>query len=205
MCRTLRIGIALTMVLAAVLVPGCVPPKEREEQGVSEKDKTPVVVIETSMGTIKAELWPDKSPRTVGNFLRYVDEEFYDGLIFHRVMPKFMIQCGGFTPGMEQKRTHENIVNEARSDVPNERGTLAMARAPDPHSASAQFFINVVDNDFLNHRDNTQAGFGYCVFGKVVDGLDVADEIAKVRTRTVGQHENVPVEPVVIRSIRRAE
>ena len=205
MCRTLRIGIALTAALAAAMAPGCVPPKEREEQGVKEKAKKPVVVIETSMGTIKAELWPDKAPRTVRNFLRYVEEEFYDGLIFHRVMPKFMIQGGGFRPGMTEKRTHGPIVNEARSDVPNERGTLAMARTPDPHSATAQFFINLVDNDFLNHKDNTQAGFGYCAFGRVVEGMDVVDEIAKVQTRTVGQHEHVPLKPVVIRSIRPAE
>jgi peptidyl-prolyl cis-trans isomerase B (cyclophilin B) len=137
--------------------------------------------------------------------MQYVDDSFYDGVIFHRVKSGFMIQGGGFLPNMEQKTTRANIRNEARSDVGNDRGTLAMARTPDPHSASAQFFINLVDNAFLNHRDNSRDGFGYCVFGEVTEGMDVVDRIAKVRTHTVSGHDDVPVEPVLIKSIRRAK
>ncbi len=161
----------------------------------------PVVAIETSMGTIKAELWPDKSPVTVRNFLRYVDEKHYDGTIFHRVKPRFMVQGGGFTPAMAEKPTHEPIANEADNGVRNRRGTLAMARTEAVHSATAQFFINTVDNAGLDH--NVQ-GFGYAVFGKVIEGLDVVDRIERVETHTVGGHENVPVQTVLIRSVRRA-
>jgi cyclophilin family peptidyl-prolyl cis-trans isomerase len=165
-------------------------------------DKKPVVVIKTSMGTIEAELWPGKAPKTAENFLGYVKKGFYDGLIFHRVIPRFMIQGGGFTPKMKKKDTGDPIKNEARADVPNERGTLAMARTPDPHSATAQFFINLVDNDFLNHKSKTPRGWGYCVFGKVVEGMDVVDKIAKVKTGRHGRFRDVPEEPVVIESIR---
>ena len=161
----------------------------------------PVVAIDTSMGTIKAELWPDKSPVTVRNFLRYVDERHYDGTIFHRVKPRFMVQGGGFTPAMAEKPTHEPIANEADNGVRNRRGTLAMARTEAVHSATAQFFINTVDNAGLDH--NVQ-GFGYAVFGKVIEGLDVVDRIERVETHTVGGHENVPVQTVLIRSVRRA-
>jgi cyclophilin family peptidyl-prolyl cis-trans isomerase len=167
--------------------------------------KTVVVVIDTSMGRIKAELWPDKAPRTVDNFLRYTDEKFYDGLIFHRVMAGFMIQGGGFTPEMHERDTHAPIVNEASSGARNERGTLAMARTSDVNSATAQFFINLVDNGArgLDHRDNTPRGFGYCVFGKVVEGMDVVDKIAQTPTRTLGPFENVPAEPIFIKSVTR--
>ena len=200
-----RIGVVLVLAAATMMTAGCVPRKKAKENGMNADGQNPRVVIETSMGTIEAELWADKSPETVENFLRYVDEEFFDGLIFHRVMSGFMIQGGGFTSEMEKKRTHANIRNEARADVRNDRGTLAMARTPDPHSASAQFFINLVDNGFLNHRDNSEAGFGYCAFGEVTEGMDVVDTIAKVKTHTVGSHEKVPVEPVFIKSIRRAK
>ncbi|HOF17842.1 MAG TPA: peptidylprolyl isomerase [Phycisphaerae bacterium] len=165
----------------------------------------PVVTMETSMGTITAELWPDKAPKTVENFLTYVDEKFYDGLIFHRVIDGFMIQGGGFTPEMSQKRGHAPVVNEASAEALNDRGTLAMARTSDIHSATCQFFINLVDNDFLNHTNKTPQGFGYCVFGKVTDGLDVIDKIAKVRTSTRGMHENVPAQPVKIVSVRKTK
>jgi cyclophilin family peptidyl-prolyl cis-trans isomerase len=176
----------------------------RTEKPVSEIQANRVVVLETSMGTIRAELWPDKAPKTVQNWLQYVDEGHYDGTIFHRVMDGFMIQGGGFTADMREKPTRESIPNEARADVPNTQGTLAMARTPDPHSASAQFFINLVDNDFLDHRDRTRDGFGYCVFGKVIEGFDVVQEIGKARTASRGGHDDVPVEPIVIQSIRRA-
>ena len=172
---------------------------------MSDTAAAAVVTIETSMGTMKAELWPEKAPVTVGNYLRYVAEEFYDGLIFHRVIKGFMIQGGGFTPEMQEKAGHDPIANEASADAPNQRGTLAMARTSEVHSATAQFFINLADNDFLNHADETPRGFGYCAFGKVVEGLDVVDRIAKVATASHGHHDDVPAEPVAIKSIRRAE
>ena len=162
------------------------------------------VVIETSKGTMEAELFEDKAPKTVANFLRYVDEKFYDGTIFHRVIPGFMIQGGGFTPEMEQKKTHEPVVNEARNRVPNERGTLAMARTNVVDSATSQFFVNHADNAFLDFKAPTAQGFGYCVFGKLTSGFDVLDAIAKVPTTTVSWYENVPATPVVILSVRRA-
>ncbi|HUW58798.1 MAG TPA: peptidylprolyl isomerase [Planctomycetota bacterium] len=170
---------------------------------MAEAPAAPVVVMETSEGTVTIELWPEKAPITVKNFLTYVDEKSYDGTIFHRVIPNFMIQGGGFTPEMKQKPTHAPIKNEAKADVQNKRGTLAMARTGVVDSATAQFFINVVDNDFLNHRDETPRGFGYCVFGKVTSGMDVVDKIRKVKTTTRGPYENVPVEPVLIKSMRR--
>ena len=163
----------------------------------------PVVTIRTSEGTIKVELWPDKAPISVKNFLRYVEEGFYDGLIFHRVIPTFMIQGGGFTPDMKQKRPHEPIKNEAQAEVKNERGTLAMARTGIVDSATCQFFINVKDNPALDHRDDAD-GFGYAVFGKVIDGMNVVDKIKNVATHTVGPHQNVPETPVIIQSARVA-
>jgi len=162
------------------------------------------VVIETSEGLLRAELDDEKAPVTVGNVLRYVDEGFYDGTVFHRVIPGFMIQGGGFTPEMDQKETHGPIVNEAGNGLKNLRGTLAMARTSVVDSATAQFFINTVDNSFLDHRDETPDGFGYAVFGKVVEGLDVVDRIQNVATKTHGGYENVPATPVVIQSFRRA-
>lgn len=163
------------------------------------------VTINTSLGTLKAELYEDKAPITVKNFLAYVDEGFYNGTIFHRVIPNFMIQGGGFTPDMHQKATKTQIKNEAENRVSNERGTLAMARTSVVDSATCQFFINHKDNAFLDFQNKTPQGFGYCVFGKVTDGLDVLDKIAAVRTgmhRT--GHGDVPVEPVTIISITRA-
>ena len=162
------------------------------------------VIIETSMGAMTAELWADKSPATVANFLKYTDDEFFDGTIFHRVIPDFMVQGGGFVADMSQKPSLDPIKNEASAEVPNLRGTLAMARTNVVDSATAQFFINHADNHFLDHCDDTPAGFGYCVFGKVTDGLDVLDAIAKVPTGNDGSHADVPTEPVVINSIRRA-
>ena len=164
----------------------------------------PSVIIKTSSGTMKVELFEDKAPVTVKNFLGYVDDKFYDGTIFHRVIPNFMIQGGGFEPGMKQKKTKAAIKNESGNGVANSRGTLAMARTSDPNSATAQFFINLKDNGFLD-RANAQDGVGYAVFGKVIDGMDVVDKIAAVQTRTVGPFENVPAENVVIKSVRRAE
>jgi len=173
-----------------------------QENPVADPVK-PVVIIETSKGIMKVQLWPDKAPKTVENFLQYVDKGFYDGTIFHRVINGFMIQGGGFTPDMQQKTTAAEISNEASAGVRNDRGTLAMARTSDPHSATSQFFINHVNNDFLNHTAKTPQGWGYCVFGKVTDGLNTLDAITKAPTKTVGHYENVPAEAVIIISIRR--
>jgi cyclophilin family peptidyl-prolyl cis-trans isomerase len=196
----------LLVAAAAVMALTYVPFSQAGEGTQMAEAIAPVVVVmETSEGTVKIELWPDKAPITVKNFLSYVDEKFYDGTIFHRVIENFMIQGGGFTPDMKQKATHAPIKNEAKADVANDRGTLAMARTGVVDSATAQFFVNVQDNAFLNHRDETPRGFGYCVFGKVTGGMDIVDKIRKVETKTVGGYENVPATPVLIKSIRKAE
>ncbi|MCS6772318.1 MAG: peptidylprolyl isomerase [Kiritimatiellae bacterium] len=158
-----------------------------------------MVVLKTTLGDITIELYPDKAPETVANFLQYVRDGHYNGTIFHRVIDGFMIQGGGFTPDMQQKPTRSPIRNEASNGLRNERGTIAMARTIEPHSATAQFFINVVDNDFLNFQSPDPRGYGYCVFGKVVSGMDVVDQIKAVATTTHGFHENVPLEPIIIR------
>jgi peptidyl-prolyl cis-trans isomerase B (cyclophilin B) len=163
-----------------------------------------MVVMETSMGTIKIELFEDKAPNTVKNFLSYVDDKFYDNTIFHRVIPRFMIQGGGMETGLREKRTKDPIKNESTNGIANARGTIAMARTMAPDSATAQFFINVVDNGGLN-RNQSRDGVGYCVFGKVTEGMDVVDKIVAVRTATRGNHDDVPVEDVVLKSVRRAE
>jgi cyclophilin family peptidyl-prolyl cis-trans isomerase len=170
------------------------------------KAKTnPVVVIETSMGVIKAELWSDTAPVTVKNFLAYVDDKHFDGLIFHRVVQGFMIQGGGFDPEMKEKPCRDPIKNEASADKKNDRGTLAMARTPVLDSATSQFYINLVDNDGLNHRDETFEGFGYCAFGKVISGMDVVDKIGAVEVGFAAGRPNVPTSTVLIKSIRRGK
>lgn len=158
-------------------------------------------VIETSMGTITLELDDQKAPNTVANFVEYARSGFYDGTIFHRVIDGFMIQGGGFTKDMNQKETRAPIAIESMNGLRNDRGTIAMARTMDPNSATSQFFINHVDNDFLNFTSPTTQGYGYAVFGKVTDGMDVVDAIAKVRTGNVGYFQNVPEETVTIRKI----
>lgn len=162
-----------------------------------------MVLLSTSMGDIKIELYEKEAPQTVSNFLAYVNDGFFDGTIFHRVIAGFMIQCGGFTPDMQQKSTKPAIKNEATNGVKNELGTLAMARTNVVDSATSQFFINVKDNDFLNHQG--QANFGYCVFGKVVEGLDVVQQIEGVSTGRKGMHDDVPLTPVVINSAKEIE
>ncbi|MBL8481674.1 MAG: peptidyl-prolyl cis-trans isomerase [Rhodocyclaceae bacterium] len=162
----------------------------------------PQVEINTSMGPIVAELYPDKAPGTVRNFLQYAKDGFYDKTIFHRVINGFMIQGGGFTEDMSEKPTREKIRNEANNGLRNEPGTLAMARTPDPHSAGAQFFINLNDNEFLNFSSQTMQGWGYAVFGKVVKGMEVVQKIGAVPTGTRGYFRDVPREPVVITSIK---
>ncbi len=158
------------------------------------------VILETSLGSIELELDADKAPVTVANFLSYVDEGFYDGTIFHRVIPTFMIQGGGFEPGLKQKKTKPPIKNEAPNDLSNARGAIAMARTSDLHSATAQFFINVADNRGLDDRRSP-----YCVFGKVIAGMDVVDKIKAVATGRRGGHDDVPTQDVKILSARRAE
>ena len=163
----------------------------------------PVVVMETNMGSVKIELFADKAPITVANFLRYTEQGFYNGLIFHRVIAGFMIQTGGYDTEMVQKTPYEQIKNEASAELPNSRGTLAMARTQVVDSASSQFFINLVDNSYLNHTDETPRGFGYAVFGAVIEGMEVVDQIAGVATGNVNGQQDVPVEDVIIVSMKR--
>jgi len=170
----------------------------REPKEIDVGSKT--VKLETSMGDIVIELDHEKAPVTVKNFLEYVEEGFFDGTIFHRVIPDFMVQGGGFTADMQRKPTHPPIVNEAVKELKNDRGTVAMARTNDPDSATSQFFINHKDNDFLNYGGPSKPG--YAVFGRVVEGMDVVDKIAAVKTKRIGPHANAPVEPVVIKSAK---
>ena len=156
------------------------------------------VKLHTNHGVITLELDAEKAPETVKNFIAYVEAGHYDNTLFHRVIDGFMIQGGGFEPGMNQKGTNAPVKNEADNGLKNERGTIAMARTQDPHSATAQFFINVADNDFLNFRAPSAQGWGYCVFGRVTDGMDVVDAIKSVQTRSSGFHQDVPAENVVI-------
>lgn len=172
--------------------------------GCEKSEPNPIVLIETSKGNIKAELFADKAPVSVKNFMRYVEKKHYDGLIFHRVMPDFMIQGGGMEPGMTERKTEAPIKNEAGNGLSNSRGTLAMARTADPHSATSQFYINVKDNRVLD-RAYAQDGVGYAVFGRVLEGMDVADAISKVPTSQFGAHANVPKEDLFIKSIRRVD
>lgn len=160
-----------------------------------------MIKMQTNYGTIAIELDKENAPETCVNFEQYVKDGFYDGTIFHRVIDGFMIQGGGMEPGMNEKETRAPIKNEANNGLTNDRGTLAMARTPDPHSASSQFFINVKDNAFLNFRNETPDGWGYCVFAKVTDGMDVVDAIKAVQTGSSGFHSDVPVEDVVIEKV----
>ena len=157
-----------------------------------------MVRLQTNLGVIAIELEPERAPETVKNFLAYVESGFYSNTVFHRVIDGFMVQGGGFEPGMRQKPTQKTIDNEAGNGLKNDRYTIAMARTSDPHSASSQFFINVKDNDFLNHTAPSSQGWGYCVFGKVVEGRDVVDKIKQVKTGKRGGHADVPVEDVII-------
>lgn len=163
----------------------------------------PIVVMETNKGTVRIELWADKAPITAANFLRYTDNKFYDGLVFHRVIPGFMVQGGGFAADMTEKSTYEPIKNEAKAELKNNRGTLAMARTQVVDSASSQFFVNLVDNSFLDHTDETSRGFGYAAFGEVIEGMEIMDAIADVNTGSTKGFQDVPVEPITIISIVR--
>ena len=167
--------------------------------------QNPRVEVKTTAGNFAIELYPDKAPKTVANFLQYANSGFYNGTIFHRVIDGFMIQGGGFEPGMREKTTRVPIENEAglalKAGLKNELGTVAMARTPNPHSATAQFFINVKDNGFLDYREPSPRGFGYAVFGRVVEGMDTVLRISKAPTATVEQHQNVPQRPITIESV----
>lgn len=188
MLRKLSTTLA-TLAAAAIAVPAAIAADPRVE-------------IETTQGTIVLELAADRAPQTVANFLQYVKDGHYDGTQFHRVIDGFMIQGGGFDRAFRQRPTRAPVKNEASNGLRNDRGTVAMARTPDPHSASAQFFINLKNNDFLNYKQPTPQGWGYAVFGTVVAGMDVVDRIAKLPTGTVGPHQNVPAEAVMIERAR---
>lgn len=163
--------------------------------------KNPQVVFETNKGSFTVELYPDKAPKTVNNFLKYVDSGFYDNTIFHRVIKSFMIQGGGFTPDMDQKETQAPVLNEASNGLKNETGTIAMARTSDPDSATSQFFINTNDNQFLNYRGPDAQGIGYCVFGRVIEGMDTVFSIGDSLTHYEKGHTDVPIEKVMIEHV----
>jgi peptidyl-prolyl cis-trans isomerase B (cyclophilin B) len=183
-----------SLLLVATLFAG-----DSTAQGTDTKPAgKPRVALDTSMGRIVLELEADKAPKTVANFLTYVKSGHYDGTVFHRVIPNFMVQGGGMSADMKEKTTQAPVQNEADNGLKNDRGTVAMARTSDPHSATAQFFVNTVDNAFLNHKGKNPQGWGYAVFGRVVEGMDVVDKIAAVKTGNRGPHQNVPVEPVTI-------
>lgn len=167
--------------------------------------ENPMVLLETPEGEILIELFPCKAPKTVENFLQYVDDEFYDGTLFHRVIKGFMIQGGGLNFSMEEKETRSPIVNEADNGLRNLEGTVGMGRLPDPHSATSQFYINVANNEELDHAEQSDGEFGYCVFGEVVDGMDVVFKISKTKTKSYQGYDDVPIDPISIISARRFE
>lgn len=169
-----------------------------EAGGGAATPDQPQVKLQTTLGDIVIALNPEKAPVTVENFLRYVNEGFYNGTLFHRVIDNFMIQGGGFDTDFNSKPTHDPIQNEADNGLKNEVGTVAMARTSDPHSATAQFFINIANNASLNHRNQDRQGWGYAVFGQVIEGMDVVNAIKKVKTGSKGNHRDVPLEPVII-------
>jgi cyclophilin family peptidyl-prolyl cis-trans isomerase len=177
-------------------------PFEIQEATMAEEKNNPVVTMSTNMGDIRIELDADKAPVTTKNFLDYVNEGHYDGLIFHRVIPGFMIQGGGFDSGMGQKKTKSPIKNEAANGLKNVTGSIAMARTNVVDSATSQFFINVKDNDFLNHKNTSPDGYGYAVFGQVIEGMDVVRSIEKVKTGNRGMHQDVPAQAIVIQSVK---
>ncbi len=178
---------------------------QQNSNNPSDKQTTTMVILSTSAGDITLELDAEKAPKTVANFLEYANEGYYDGTIFHRVIAGFMIQGGGFTEQMNQKPTKSAIPNEADNGLTNVQYTIAMARTSEPHSATSQFFINASDNAFLNFKSTQSDQYGYAVFGKVVEGQEVVDQIEQVRTGRVGPHGDVPLEPVVINSVKVAE
>lgn len=197
MLRKLVVALSIGLCLA-----GTAGAEDAKESKSVKTGHNPVVVMETSLGTVKMELFQKEAPISVKNFLDYINGGYYSGTIFHRVIPNFMIQGGGFTADMKVKPAKAPIKNEAGNGLKNDRGTLAMARSMMVDSASSQFFINVVNNDYLNHRDNSPQGFGYAVFGKVIEGMDVVDKIAAVKTGMQKGFQDVPETAVVIKSMK---
>ncbi|WP_303649985.1 peptidylprolyl isomerase [Desulfobotulus pelophilus] len=195
MRRILTLAICLAFITAS--------PAFAEKTAAASQPETVRIAMETSMGTMILELYPDKAPETVQNFLSYASTGFYNGTIFHRVIHGFMVQGGGFTENMQQKPTQDPIANEAANGLKNQKGTIAMARTNAPHSATSQFFINTVDNEFLNYKASTAQGFGYCVFGRVVEGMDVLSRIERVTTGLSKGHQNVPREAIKILSVKK--
>lgn len=194
------------LVTLLLMLPMLAVADETADAAENEQTENPIVILHTNHGAITLELFEDKAPKSVENFLQYARDGHYDGTVFHRVIPNFMIQGGGFDADFNQKPTREPIQNEADNGLDNVRGTLAMARTNAPHSATSQFFINVTDNAFLNFRGNqTGHTWGYAVFGKVTDGMDVVDEIREVATGSRGPHQNVPLEPVIIERVEFPE
>jgi peptidyl-prolyl cis-trans isomerase B (cyclophilin B) len=188
------------VMMCATLALGLVTERSFAAEGGSAVDSENIVMFTTNKGVIKIKLNAEKAPITVANFKKYVDEKFFDGTIFHRVIKDFMIQGGGFEANLSQKKTHDPIQIESNNGLKNNRGTVAMARTSDPNSATAQFFINLKDNNFLNYTSPTQQGYGYAVFGEVIEGMDVVDAIAAVQTGNKGGYQDVPVETVLIES-----
>jgi cyclophilin family peptidyl-prolyl cis-trans isomerase len=205
----MNVSIAPLVCLLALLVPAAAPKKSPHPATPAKKASAapaapaanPRVALQTSKGRIVIELYADKAPKSARNFLDYAKAGHFNGTIFHRVIPGFMIQGGGFTPDMTEKPTRPPVPNEADNQVLNQRGTVAMARTSDPNSATAQFFINLANNGFLNFRGKTPEGWGYAVFGNVVEGMDVVDAIAQVPTTSKTPYENVPLQPVVIQKV----
>jgi cyclophilin family peptidyl-prolyl cis-trans isomerase len=193
---------SLLMVAMVCVLSGCGQAEEKNPAADGEKKANPVVVVETTLGNFEIELYPDKAPVTVANFLGYVNDKFFDDTIFHRVIGDFMIQGGGFTKDLAQKKTKDPIKIESDNGLSNDAGTVAMARTPDPNSAAAEFFVNVVDNKFLNFTGRNMRGWGYTVFGKVSGGMDVVNKIKSVKVRAAAMMEALPVETITIKSIR---
>ena len=191
MMRLIPALLTVALILAAAI------PASSEEKAAAN----PQVYVKTNVGGFTLELYPDKAPETVANFLNYVEKGYYSGLIFHRVIKGFMIQGGGFSSDMVQKETAPPIKNEADNGLQNEKYTIAMARTNVVNSATSQFFINTANNKNLNHRDKSQGGYGYCVFGRVIDGTEVIDKIEMVATTTKGAYADVPVKPVIIKAM----
>ncbi|RBP49627.1 peptidyl-prolyl cis-trans isomerase B (cyclophilin B) [Arenicella xantha] len=200
-----KISVRFASILAVCTIAFVASACQAQDSKLIQNNKMNMVTLKTSAGDITLELNAEKAPASVANFLAYAKAGHYDGVIFHRVIPNFMIQGGGFEPGMRQKPTNAPIKNEANNGLLNEKYTVAMARTGDPHSASAQFFINTKDNDFLNFSSETSQGWGYAVFGKVVAGQEVVDAIELVQTGRSGQFADVPVEDVVIQSVEISE
>lgn len=202
---TKLVKLMASSIVALCLISSAAFAEHHSEKNTTTTSKTTMVTLKTTLGDIQIELNAEKAPKTVENFLQYVKEGHYDGVIFHRVISNFMIQGGGFDADMQEKKSRGPIPNEANNGLTNDKYTLAMARTSEPHSASAQFFINTKDNGFLNFSSETQSGWGYAVFGKVTSGTEVVDQIEAVRTGQNGPYGDVPLEPVIIESATIAE